>query len=69
MFGYERDQLFRQPIEILIPERYRSAHPEKRTGFFADPRPRAMSSGRDLLGLHKEGSEFPIEIGLNPVRT
>ncbi len=69
MFGYERDQLLQQPIEMLIPERYRAFHPEKRRGFFTEPLPRAMGGGRDLFGLRQDGSEFPIEIGLNPVRT
>ena len=69
MFGYERDQLLQQPIEMLIPARYRATHPEKRRDFFVEPLSRAMGTGRDLFGLHRDGSEFPIEIGLNPVHT
>jgi PAS domain S-box-containing protein len=69
LFGYLREELLGQPIEILVPERFRTNHPQKRNAFFAAPEPRAMGSGRDLFGLRKDGSEFPIEIGLNPVRT
>ena len=66
MFGYSRDELLNQPIEILLPERYRGGHPEKRTGFFAAPTTRLMGANRDLFGRRKDGSEFHVEIGLNP---
>ncbi len=69
LFGYEREELLNHPIEMLLPDRYRANHPQKRQAFFESPEPRAMGSGRDLFGLRKDGSEFPIEIGLNPVRT
>lgn len=67
LFGYEREELLHHPIEMLLPDRYRANHPQKRQAFFESPKPRAMGSGRDLFGLRKDGSEFPIEIGLNPV--
>ena len=69
VFGYSRAELIGQPIEMLVPERIRSHHPELRKTFFADPRPRPMGAGRDLYGLKKDGSEFPVEIGLNPIET
>jgi PAS domain S-box-containing protein len=69
VFGYSRTELVGQPVEILVPERFRSHHPELRTAFFTDPRPRPMGAGRDLYGLKKDGSEFPVEIGLNPIET
>jgi PAS domain S-box-containing protein len=69
MFGYDRQELLGKPIELLVPERFRRHHPQFRAGFSADPRARPMGAGRDLFGLHKDGREFPVEIGLNPVET
>ena len=69
VFGYSRTELVGQPVEMLVPERFRGHHPELRMTFFADPRPRLMGAGRDLYGLKKDGSEFPVEIGLNPIET
>jgi methyl-accepting chemotaxis protein len=67
LFGYRREELLGQPVEVLVPQRFRTNHPGHRTGFFADPRARMMGLGRDLAGLRKDGSEFPIEIGLNSI--
>jgi PAS domain S-box-containing protein len=69
VFGYDRAELLDQPVEILVPERFRGQHPGLRTGFFDRPESRPMGVGRDLYGLKKDGSEFPIEIGLNPIET
>ncbi|MDX6499547.1 MAG: hypothetical protein QOG23_2807 [Blastocatellia bacterium] len=69
LFGYSRGELLDQPMEMLVPERYRGAHPSHRAGFFQTPSSRAMGVGRDLFGLHKDGSKMPIEIGLNPINT
>jgi len=69
LFGYSREALIGQAVEILVPERFRSKHPGHRTAFFANPSTRSMGAGRDLYGLHKDGREFPIEIGLNPIET
>ena len=68
-FGYDRQELIGQPIEILLPERFRAQHPGHRTTFFHNPQARAMGSGRDLFGRRKDGTEFPLEIGLGPILT
>ncbi len=67
MFGYSEDELIGELVERLIPERYRGAHPSQRAGFSHSPSARPMGSGRDLYGLRKDGTEFPVEIGLNPI--
>lgn len=66
MFGYEHDELVGQPVEVLVPGRFRSHHPDLRKSFQGSPRSRPMGEGRDLFARHKDGSEFPVEIGLNP---
>jgi len=69
LFGYSRSELLGQMVEILIPERFRQIHPAVRSGFSAQPQSRAMGVGRDLYGRRRDGSEFPIEIGLNPIQS
>jgi two-component system, LuxR family, sensor kinase FixL len=69
MFGYTRTELLGRPVEILVPPRYRANHPGLREGFYGEPRARPMGAGRELYGLKKDGSEFPVEIGLNPIET
>ncbi len=69
LFGYERAALVGQPIEMLIPARFRSGHAEHRRGYAAAPRPRAMGSGLDLYGCRRDGTEFAVEISLSPVET
>ncbi|MGC4365077.1 sensor histidine kinase [Hydrogenophaga sp. R2] len=68
-FGYDSDELIGQRVEVLVPERYRHAHPGYRQGFLAETSARPMGAGRDLAGRRKDGSEFPVEIGINPVET
>ena len=67
MFGYDRGDLLRRPLEILMPERIRGAHVGHRTGYFQTPRARPMGIGLDLAGLRKDGTEFPVEISLGYV--
>jgi len=69
LFGWERDELIGKDIEVLVPERFADAHPGDGTNFFALPEARTMGSGRELFGRRKDGSEFPVEIGLNPIQT
>lgn len=69
LFGYRRQDLVGRTVETLIPERHRKRHVGYRTGYAAKPQTRAMGAGRDLFGRRKDGSEVPIEIGLNPVET
>lgn len=69
LFNYSRTELIGLPIENLLPERFRAAHPEQRHHFFANSEVRAMGNGRDLFGQRKDGSEFPLEIGLSPLHT
>ncbi len=69
MFGYTREEMIRQPVEILIPHRHRARHPGHRTGYFADPKVRAMGSTLELAGRRKDGTEFPVEISLSPLET
>jgi PAS domain S-box-containing protein len=69
LFDYERDELQHQKVEVLIPERFRLGHSALRSLYFSAPEARRMGQGRELFGLRKDGSEFPIEIGLNPVKT
>jgi PAS domain S-box-containing protein len=69
LFGYARDELLGQRIELLVPDRLRGRHPGFRSDFFADPQARAMGAGRDLFGVRKDGVEIPVEIGLNPIET
>ncbi|MEJ2377924.1 MAG: PAS domain-containing sensor histidine kinase [Pseudolabrys sp.] len=68
LFGYSRDELFGRPIEILLPEHARGKHVAQRAGFARVPSARYLGTGRDFSGRRKDGSEFPIEVGLNPVR-
>jgi PAS domain S-box-containing protein len=69
MFGYSRDELVGRGIEMLVPERFRAAHAGQRESFAHHPERRLMGAGRDLFGVRKSGTEFPVEIGLNPIST
>ena len=69
LFGYPRGELLGQPIEVLVPPRFRAGHPALRREYFSAPRPRPMGAGVDLAGLRRDGSEFAAEISLSPIRT
>lgn len=69
LFGFARADLLGQPIEILIPARYREQHAKYRTGYFANPSVRPMGASLDLFGLRKDGTEFPVEVSLSPLVT
>ena len=68
-FGYSRDELLTMSVEELVPERFRNAHRGFREGYFTSPDRRRMGHGRELFGLRRNGTEMPIEIGLNPIAT
>jgi len=67
LFGYSVEGLMGRPISMLLPERHRASHPARVQGYLAAPSLRAMGDGGDLSGRHRDGSEFSVEIGLNPV--
>ena len=67
MFGYARNQLLDLSVEDLIPERYREGHTEFRRRFMGAPEARSMGAGRELFARRKDGSEFPVEVGLSPI--
>jgi PAS domain S-box-containing protein len=69
VFGYHKSEMTGQPIEMLMPSRYRGGHIGHRGHFFAQPRTRSMGAGLELHGLRKNGEEFPVEISLSPLET
>jgi PAS domain S-box-containing protein len=69
LFLYDRSELIGQPVEILVPERFRERHPAHRIAYAHDPRFRAMGSELALYGRRKDGTEFPVEISLSPLAT
>ncbi|MGH8742949.1 MAG: PAS domain S-box protein, partial [Burkholderiales bacterium] len=69
IFGHSREDLIGEPVEILLPERYRGKHVSHRMSYAAQPRSRAMGAGLELFGMRKDGSEFPVDIMLSPLRT
>lgn len=69
LFGYMQGDMIGKPVEMLLPERFRSAHVGHRQNYFKGPKKRAMGAGQDLFGLTSSGNEIPIEIALQPVQT
>jgi PAS domain S-box-containing protein len=69
LFDYRREELIGKVVDILVPERLRAKHPTHRAGYFAKPEAVVIGAGRELFGRRKDGGEFPVEIGLNPIET
>jgi PAS domain S-box-containing protein len=69
LFGYPREELAGQPVEILVPDAIKAAHPALRAGYAADPQPRQMGAGLDLSGRRRDGTTFPAEISLSAIDT
>jgi PAS domain S-box-containing protein len=69
LFGYRRDELIGQCVDVLVPTGSRARHVRRRADFALDPASRRIGAGRDLFGLRKDGTELPVEIGLNPIQT
>lgn len=69
LFGYPREELTGQPVEVLVPRRFRASHPGHRRDYFKEPRTRAMGAGVELFAMRKDGTEFPAEISLSSIET
>jgi protein-histidine pros-kinase len=69
LFGYSSGELKGKPVEMLLPQRFREAHVGHRSNYFTQPRTRTMGMGLELYGLRKDGTEFPVEISLSPLKT
>ncbi|MBX3438233.1 MAG: PAS domain S-box protein [Planctomycetaceae bacterium] len=68
-FGFSRDELLGQHVEVLIPERFRNRHVLDRQNYLASPQSRPMGAGHELFGRRQNGSEFPVDISLHPMDT
>jgi diguanylate cyclase (GGDEF)-like protein/PAS domain S-box-containing protein len=69
LFGYPRDELLGERVELLVPDRFRGRHSGHRQGYSADPHTRSMGAGLELYGRRRDGTEFPVEISLSPLET
>lgn len=69
LFGYSREELIGKPVEMLMPQRFHDQHVGHRRHYSGSPRPRQMGLGLELSGRRKDGTEFPVEISLSPLKT
>jgi PAS domain S-box-containing protein len=69
VFGYTEEEMRGQPVELLVPERFRAHHPNHVADFFAKSTTRPMGAGLRLTGRHKDGREFPVDIAISPIAT
>ncbi|MFB3815214.1 MAG: PAS domain S-box protein [Terriglobales bacterium] len=69
MFGYTREEMLGQPVEMLVPGRFRRQHEREREAYAGNPRVRPMGAGRELMARRKDGTEFPAEISLSPMES
>ena len=69
LFGYDRNEVVGQPVEILLPERFRERHVTHRGHYFRDPRTRPMGADLEVAGRRKDGTEFPVDISLSAIET
>jgi hypothetical protein len=67
VFGYEREQLLGEPVEMLVPARFRNAYVERRRSYFEEPKTQGLGTGLEFHGLRADGSEFPIDIAVSPI--
>jgi PAS domain S-box-containing protein len=67
LFGYRRAEMTGEPVEMLVPERFREIHPSHRDGYFKEPRTRPMGAGIELFAIRKDGAEIPVEISLSSI--
>jgi protein-histidine pros-kinase len=68
VFGYQREELLGKGVEMLMPDRFRGRHKQHRAGYVGNPRLREMGAGMELMGLRRDGTEFPVEISLSPIQ-
>src|SRR5258708_22151555 len=69
LFGYAREELLGEPVELLLPSGVRGQHAAHRAAYFTDPRARPMGADLELYAVDKAGREFPVEISLSPLET